>query len=46
MCPYNDTDYERTVGHVKEIHFPKKPSRQIVQSSLVDPSGRPIFMEV
>jgi hypothetical protein len=46
MCPYNDTDRERTVGHVMTIHLQEEPKKQKIQSSLVDPSGRPIFMEV
>ena len=46
MCPYNDTDRERTVGHVRAIHFREEPGKQSIQSSLVDSSGRPLFMEV
>ena len=46
LCPYNDTDRERTIGHVRVMHFREEPPKQRVPSSLVDSSGRPLFMEV
>ncbi len=45
LCTYNDTDYERTLGHVGTVHYPEEPPKQRIQSTLVDPHGRPYFME-
>lgn len=44
-CGYNDTNRDRVGEHVEKIHGIFFGARK-VQTSLVDPKGRPLFMEV
>ncbi len=48
LCDYNDTVFERALEHTEKVHglfFGVKPEEK-VKTSLVGPSGRPLFMEV
>lgn len=44
LCPYNDTDYERTLYHLKQHGVGLEEER--TKTSLIGLDGKPLFMEV